>query len=161
MKVAITGHRANKLKNMNQQFVKAQLAHAFNDLSADIVIQGMCDGVDLIAAKVAYDNHIPYWAARPWAGHDAPAGWRDWYLNAKIYAEKVINVSPSEKYPGPWAYHNRNHWMVDNCDVVVAVWNGDSSGGTYQTVKYAKSKGKRIWLIDPVKMEAGWLPEDR
>lgn len=155
-KVAITGHRAEKLQTMNQQFVKTQLAHAFHDLDASLVIQGMCDGADLIAAKIAYDERIPYWAVRPWEGHTAPAGWRDWYLNARVYAEKVITLVDSKTYPGPWVMHNRNHWMVDNCDVLVGVWNGDTTGGTYQTVKYAKGKVP-IWHINPVTMEVGWL----
>lgn len=155
-KVAITGHRAKKLANMNVQFAKTQLSHAFNDLDASLVIQGMCDGVDLIAAKIAYDHRIPYWAVRPWEGHAAPAGWRDYYLNARVYSEKVITLNPSKKYPGPWVYPNRNHWMVDNCDILVAVWNGDTTGGTHETVEYAKGKVP-IWRIDPATMEVGWL----
>lgn len=157
--VAITGHRAEKLANMNQQYAKVQLAHAYNDLDATLVIQGMCDGVDLIAAKIAYDHHIPYYAVRPWDGHRAPAGWTDWYLNARVYAERVITLDKSASYPGPWVYHNRNKWMVDNSDLLIAVWNGDKVGGTYQTVKYAQSKQKRIWRIDPLRMESGWLEE--
>jgi uncharacterized phage-like protein YoqJ len=156
-KVAITGHRADKLQTMNQQFIKTQLAHAFNDLNASLVIQGMCDGVDLLSAKIAYDNHIPYWAVRPWSGHTAPAGWRDYYLNARVYAEKVITLVEAETYPGHWVMHNRNKWMVDNSDLLVAVWNGEKSGGTFATIKYAKSKGKDVWRIDPRRMETGWL----
>lgn len=42
----------------------------------------------------------------------------------------------------------RNRYMVDNSDIVLAVWNGKSSG-TSKTVEYAKEKGKTIFVIDP------------
>ena len=37
--------------------------------------------------------------------------------------------------------------MVDKSDLVIAVWNGKESGGTWNTIQYAKSKGKKIHFI--------------
>lgn len=158
MKVAMTGHRADKVALYNKGYIRHQIRAAFNDLKADLVIQGMCDGIDLMAAKYAYDLHIPFWSVRPWMGHHAAPGWQDWYLNARVYAERVIVLDKSKKYTGPWLYHNRNKWMVDNCDVVVAVWDGERSGGTFATVRYALGK-KPIWHINPKAYEVGWLTE--
>jgi hypothetical protein len=46
--------------------------------------------------------------------------------------------------------------MVDNSDLLIAVWDG-SSGGTSNCVSYATIKGKQIIRIDPtlVKAELG------
>lgn len=41
--------------------------------------------------------------------------------------------------------------MVDNSNVVIAVWNGVKSG-TGNTVRYAESRGKSIIIIDPNKL---------
>lgn len=41
--------------------------------------------------------------------------------------------------------------MVDRCDKLIACYNGDTSGGTYNCVQYAKKKGKEIIVIDPTK----------
>lgn len=38
--------------------------------------------------------------------------------------------------------------MVDNADILIAIWNGKGSG-TGNTVKYAKSIGKKIIIINP------------
>lgn len=38
----------------------------------------------------------------------------------------------------------RNRFMVDRADMVFAIWNGESKGGTWNTIKYARSKGKPI-----------------
>jgi uncharacterized phage-like protein YoqJ len=44
----------------------------------------------------------------------------------------------------PWKLLNRNKWMVDNSDIVIAVWNGDDEGGTAHCVKYAEKQGKKV-----------------
>ena len=32
----------------------------------------------------------------------------------------------------------RNKYMVDKADHVIAVWNGQQNGGTWNTIKYVK-----------------------
>ena len=39
--------------------------------------------------------------------------------------------------------------MVDNSDVLIAIFNGDPKGGTAYTVNYARKKGKEIVIINP------------
>lgn len=41
----------------------------------------------------------------------------------------------------------RNCYMVDKADIVLAIWNGKCAGGTWNTIKYARSKGKKIIYI--------------
>ena len=48
-------------------------------------------------------------------------------------------------------FMKRNKYLVDNTDFVIAVWNGQKSGGTYQTIEYARSKERPIILINPNK----------
>ena len=42
----------------------------------------------------------------------------------------------------------RNRYLVDNADIVLAVWNG-TPGGTEYTVSYAKKKEKTLVIINP------------
>jgi uncharacterized phage-like protein YoqJ len=42
----------------------------------------------------------------------------------------------------------RNEYMVDNCDLLIAVWDG-SDGGTANAVHYAEYNNKDIHRIDP------------
>ena len=46
--------------------------------------------------------------------------------------------------------------MVDNADIILAVWNGDlgMDSGTWQTVSYALELGKPIIVIDPVTLKS-------
>ena len=45
----------------------------------------------------------------------------------------------------------RNEFMVDKADMVLAIWNGNQKGGTWNTIKYAtktKTPLKYIMLTD-------------
>lgn len=69
-----------------------------------------------------------------------------------IYVDTLPNYSIN--YLKPDLYHIqkmmiRNQYMVDNSDLVIAVWNGDKKGGTYNCLQYAKKCGKEIIIINP------------
>ena len=41
----------------------------------------------------------------------------------------------------------RNRYMIDKCDVLIAVYDGFSKGGTYNAINYAKKIGKKIIYV--------------
>ena len=48
--------------------------------------------------------------------------------------------------------------MVDNCDVLIAIYNGEPKGGTAYTVNYARRLGKEIVIIDPNSLTINIIP---
>ena len=56
--------------------------------------------------------------------------------------EKLI-IRPQYDRFGRAAPIKRNEQMVDACDVVLAIWDGESRGTRY-TLDYARKKGKEI-----------------
>lgn len=52
------------------------------------------------------------------------------------------------KNEGPGRFQARNMYMVDRADQVVAFTDGRESGGTYNTIQYAKSQGKAVEIIN-------------
>lgn len=44
----------------------------------------------------------------------------------------------------PFCMQNRNQYMVDKADLVLAIYNGATSGGTFHTITYAQKTGKPI-----------------
>lgn len=48
----------------------------------------------------------------------------------------------------PDCMQNRNRYMVDQADVILAVWDG-KPGGTGKTVRYARDQGKPVKVIHP------------
>ena len=152
MKLAITGHRPDKLGNWHQ--VAGAILKGLYSLSADHVYIGMAPGADLLAARGCIFSSIPFTAVIPWAGHLAtiPDEWIEAYDSALKHAKEIVVLDDSTEYNGrPWLYHNRNKYMVDHADVVLAIWDGSDKGGTASTVKYAKSPkvGKPVYVIHP------------
>ena len=49
----------------------------------------------------------------------------------------------------------RNRYMVDQADVLLAVWDGTPSG-TGSTVQYAKTQGKAVWILAPYSLEVNY-----
>lgn len=163
MKIAITGHRPNKLgndydltsdliQNIEHEIVKNLLKLCPKDTEFKdyfIFITGMALGIDTLFAKMAIDMNIPFIAAIPFHGQQLK-----WSKNSiQIYADIISNIFCDVKVVSngtyaPYKMQIRNQWMVDNCDILIAVWDG-SSGGTKNCVEYAKKQGKEIIFINP------------
>lgn len=117
----------------------------FEEVNPDVVICGMANGCDLWSADEARLLGIEVWAAKPWAGHRPRKEDEELYARIIEYASRVVNIDESETYPGPWVYHKRNEWMVDNSTHVLAYLNPQKSkGGTYACVAYAHKTEKPV-----------------
>ena len=143
MIIAVTGHRSEDCAPEDK--VRGLFRQTFESRRVDAVICGMANGADLWAGSEAVRLGIEVWAAKPWTGHGPRAGDEELYNLVLSSAVKVVNVTESDEYPGPWAYHKRNEWMVDNSTHVLAYLNPNKhSGGTFACVKYAKKVGKPV-----------------
>ena len=114
-------------------------------------ITGMAEGADLDFAQAVIlqqDKHsfIELEAAYPYPPQPAKE-WteyqerREW-INERVKLKCVVS---DHYYRG--CMQKRNRYMVDKADIVLAIWNGKQSGGTWNTIKYAQSKNKPIKYI--------------
>lgn len=153
--IAATGHRPNKLGGYGEAAADRLFRLAkwyLNDTMPDRVISGMALGWDQAFARAAAHLRIPFTAAVPFRGQDGtwPPASRAAYSTLLALADAVVVVSDGG-YSGR-KMMLRNQWMVDNCDVLCAVWDG-SAGGTSACVGYAKRAGR---VVDNIH---GMLPE--
>lgn len=137
MKIAITGHRPERLGDRNKE-VYDWFVEKFKEYKPNDIYTGMARGVDQIAAWAAKDNDYFYTCTFPYK--------RKSFCPEE---EELINGSArviycSEKYNGPKTYIDRDEYMVDCSNVLLAVWDGVKEGGTWQTIKYAMQCGKEI-----------------
>lgn len=119
-------------------------------------ISGMALGYDTIAAEVVLelreqlpDLGIELVAAVPFEGQERkwPAASQARYRGLLAKADYVHTVCT----PGfaPWKMHRRNEWIVDNCSLLLALWDGIEDGGTFRCVEYAKRVGREVVTIHP------------
>tara|TARA_R100001086_G_scaffold249984_1_gene192285 strand:+ start:1967 stop:2485 length:519 start_codon:yes stop_codon:yes gene_type:complete len=172
MRIAITGHRPNKLGN--DYNLKSDLIHKIkksivgclvsNATSVDYkenrpykldgitCITGMALGIDTLFALIAVEYNIPFIAALPCLNQD-----KMWTSSSKVLYNKLIGSELCTTYHVSnqeytlKCMQNRNKWMVDNCDLLIAVWNS-SPGGTANCVRYAKSQNKEMVIINPLEL---------
>lgn len=144
MIIAVTGHRPEDCED--ESIVRGRLRETLSESRPSTVIVGMAAGVDLWAGDEALGLGIDVWAAKPWETHGPRKVDADLYAKVIAGASKVVVVTETlgGKYPGPWAYHKRNEWMVDHATHVLAYWSGKESGGTYACYKYAKKVGRPV-----------------
>ena len=139
MIIAGTGHRPDKLGGYNPAASRKVLTFAQEYLrtaNAELVISGMAQGWDMALAQAAVSLDIPFRAYVPFTGQELvwPSATRLYYHALLGKAEKVIVCS--EGGFNLAAMQERNRRMVDDCDLLVALWNG-SSGGTANCIAYA------------------------
>lgn len=161
MKIGITGHRPQKLNREWDydgpvtQALREKFHWAFDTRNPHLVISGMAQGTDLIAAEVALDLGIPVVAAIPF--HEQPDRWtkkaQQRYLGI-LEHELVTSVYVDVELDREDAHYAtkmqlRNEWIVDHSDVMIAVWDKQRDGGTFNCLCYAKKRRRRVWIIDP------------
>lgn len=164
MTFCITGNRPEKFPfdyndadSERMKLYRAELEGAARELlmeGYDKIITGMARGVDLDFAlcvlKLKAENPefsgVILEAAVPYRSQ--PSGYepseRAKYDEVIKKADKVTYVC--ERYVSD-CFFKRNMYMVDNADLVLAVWNERESGGTYGTMKYAFFREKKIKMI--------------
>lgn len=158
-KIAFTGHRPNKIGGYNnthplrikiKEAIHDALTRAivkFGDTHEITVITGGALGVDQDAARVAHALGLPFIVAVPFLGQE-----NMWPKDSQDKYKKMLSLAKEVKIVSEGGYtvnkmQIRNQWMVDNCDALVAVWDG-TSGGTANCVRYAMSVDKPIVQIN-------------
>jgi uncharacterized phage-like protein YoqJ len=149
MIIAGTGHRPDKLggysENAHNNLVRLA-EHWIARNKPRGVISGMALGWDQALAEASIHAHVPLLAAVPFKGQEMmwPEASRLRYNQIMSMASKIEIVS--EGGYAAYKMQIRNEWMVNNSDLLLALWNG-SRGGTANCLKYAKSKNREIYNL--------------
>lgn len=159
--LTFTGHRPERLGlgyNLNApeyDDLRNKIKSYIVDNEFTDIWVGMALGTDTLAALVALElksegYKVNLHCAIPC--HDYDCKWvaesKRVYANVLEQADEVVYVTD-----GPYdefCLSKRNYFMVDNCDEVFAVWDKKLSGGTYESISYARYKEKPIhvnWVI--------------
>lgn len=109
-------------------------------------LSGMAEGVDIYCAEAVIElkktyKDVTLTAVFPYnhKGKDREEKERDRLVEILRNTDKVITLQ--ENY-SPGCFYKRNRYMVDNSDLLFAVYN--NTGGTAYTIKYAADTNKPI-----------------
>ena len=160
MIVSFTGHRPEKIAEWQgapertevaiRKRLGEEIARLVSQEGATSFMSGMAPGFDLWAADevlrlraegrigegVRLILAIPY----PSFERSFAARYRGLYEYILERADEVIYVAPGYHHG---CYRNRNAFLVDSADVIVAYYEG-SEGGTRETIRMATKGQKRV-----------------
>ena len=141
-----TGHRPQHVSNFGT--AKTDIKKFISENSVGKVITGMALGFDTILAEAVIElkergADIILEAAVPCREQDKLWRKEDKEKYQYILSKCDIVSLLQQEYTAD-CLNNRNKYMVDNSNIVLAYWNGKQNGGTYNCVKYAESKHKII-----------------
>lgn len=163
-----TGHRPQKFPfeygGDNERFtaylreLKSKIEYAINGLKITHFISGMALGVDLDFAEfVLYFRDTEHKAVTLECAVPCPNQTTKWAEKDKARYNEILKRADtvtllSDRYTRDCML-SRNRYMVDKSQMIIAVFNGIEQGGTWYTIKYAKSKNKTIEIIDLCKLK--------
>lgn len=158
-----TGHRPQKLPwgfnendprcaDMRKQ-TAIEIENAINN-GYEVFLTGMALGFDMICAEIIlelkkkYPNIKLIGALPCW---DQYSRWnikqKDRYLNLLDRLDGIRCIY--DHYIGSYCMLERNHYMISNSSLVIALYNG-KPGGTAKTLDDAKKQGLKIIIINPL-----------
>lgn len=162
MTVCFTGHRPQHFSfgfdegHPDCVFLKKtlqdEILRQINE-GADTFICGMAQGTDIWAAEAVLKFKDDFPHIRLIAAIPCPDQTKRWVKSSVLRYKTILEKCDEKITISPFYHagcmHQRNRYMVDNSDVLIAVYDNSESGGTAFTVNYAKKLGKTIVNIIP------------
>ena len=158
----ITGHRKLFSPETLEEKVKEALIQIKQNLPKKIqreILSPLAEGADRLAVKVILeepDAILRVVLPLPVEGYlqdFSNTRSEDEFKSYLNQAEEIIYLPPVENRNE--AYRNAGYYVVDNCDILIALWDGKEAkglGGTAEIVAYARKRGLPLIWIDPTSL---------
>ncbi len=160
---AFTGHRPNKLPWRYDETasgciaLRSVLAEQIALLAEAGVTQflsGMAEGVDTWAALSVLELREKNPAIKLHCILPCTSQAEKWSASSRDRYRSILELADSIVYVSRDSHKNcmldRNRFLVNHADCILAVYNGVWRGGTAATVRYAQKMGREMIVIDPV-----------
>jgi len=172
--IGVVGHRPNRIPEAARPKIDADIAAVLASVQAaaeaarvahgevfatqparPVLLSALAEGADRYAALAALDAGIALSVALPfpveeYAKDFAEAASRDEYARLIAAAERVM-ILPGRHDSTPRAYDAVGVVILENADLILAVWDGGASagkGGTTDLVERAAAMGMPIIHVD-------------
>lgn len=149
MKVALTGHRSQRLgldsaiTDGEWDTLRIWISSTLKNINVTDYYCGMAEGSDMLGALSVLDlkqqgYNINLHCILPCENYQSN---HPFYELIRGHADEWIVLSQSF-YRG--CDNIRDQYMVDHCDVLLAIFDGKKQGGVYSTIRKAEKAGKNI-----------------
>lgn len=147
VKVSFTGSRTYNPKYFEDVMEVMEEVMDIMDFPITYAYVGGAIGVDMFAAEYCIKKNIPYTIVLPFKFHTLTRFWdgesRKRLCNIIDKADDVFVLGDSYSKN---LYHERNKYLVDSCEILLA-FPTKGSKGTFKTISLAKEIGKRFMVF--------------
>jgi hypothetical protein len=173
VRIGVTGHRQLVNELLLRNSVKKILARIDEILNQTphtfIVISPLAEGADRLVAKEVLDwqvsaevNRLEVVLPLPESDYFQDFSTQESKDEFKTLLAKAMSVRTLDKAESRTeAYERVGHYVVKNCDLLIAIWDGKDAagqGGTAEIVKYAQKAGRSFFWINS---ENGKIKEEK
>lgn len=167
--IGVTGHRKLTDENLIRKQIKVVIKNVDTKFKGILknsdysfgVISPLAEGTDRIAVEEILNFNNSSYFENAFLEVILPLSQED-YLNdfsdvkSKDEFKNFLDSAQSVKYldrteSREEAYYESGLYTVDNCDILIGVWNGKPAkglGGTADVIKYARERKKWLFLIN-------------
>jgi len=151
MNVAITGHQ-----NLGSTATRDWIATTLEDVVKDLTITKgytcLAIGADQLFAEILYRKSVPFVAVLACSKIEASFTSEEGKKTFRqLLAQASNSITLSYEDPSEEAYFEAGKTVVEQSDLLIAVWNGHSArglGGTADVVNYARKNKKKVIHIN-------------
>jgi len=173
VRLGVTGHRKLANEQLLRQNIKVLLSRLDGILTHTphtyVVLSPLAEGADRLVATEIMQWLVSYGIQQPRLEVVLPLPEADYLQDfetqeSKEEFKRLLGLASPEPLPlktvepRSAAYEQVGRYVVDNCDVLIAIWNGKRSegrGGTAEIVDYALKTGRSVFWINSENGEIG------
>lgn len=162
LRVGLTGHRLDRLSATNLGTIADAIGALFDHMLAGLheaeaesltLVSGIAEGADRLAAHAALARPMRLECALPFAtdeyenDFDSSTSRREY--RALLDAADAIVELPGTRADEVGAYAGLGGYLVQSCQALIAVWNGEpprGPGGTGDVVEKASAVMPVLWI---------------
>lgn len=173
--IGLTGHRPQKLWGFDldtleyeglQDRLELIIDQLLTEYETVVCHSGLALGADsiwsiaILNKREEYPNRVKFHAEIPFMGQ--PMRWFGdsydfWFYQVEVADYKTVYLKEDEYenwdtvqfYTIAKALDDRNKGMINNSDIMIAVYDGSKKGGTYNAIQDIKKQGKYLLTYHP------------
>jgi hypothetical protein len=151
IRIGVTGHQ--KMPQRAVRYARQEIRALLSQMNSPFIgITSLAAGADQIFAQEVLRNNGQLWVVIPSADYQSTLSGRDLMAYRGLLAAATDITQLDFDRPSEAAYNAAGRWIVENCDQLVAVWDGLPArglGGTGDVVAYAKQLSRDVHIVWP------------
>jgi hypothetical protein len=150
-RIGVTGHQ--KIPEVAQSYAREGIRKLLEKLNGPLTgLSSLAAGADQIFGREILGHNGQLWVVVPSKSYQSTLTGDDLVAYRELLARATSVTHLDFSRPSEAAYDAAGRWIVENCDELVAIWDGQPArglGGTGDVVAYAKEVGRTVHIFWP------------